>query len=49
MIMKIWSIPEISELNINETANGFIDHYYESQIVINDKKATPIVPEDNPS
>lgn len=48
--MKTWTKPEISELNINETANGCIDFYVEFWIISNDdKKATPEEPVNCPS
>ncbi len=40
--MKTWNAPVISELNINKTANGFIDACVEFWWILNDdKKATP--------
>ena len=40
--MKTWNTPEISELNIKETANGFFDTTFETWLIHNDsKKATP--------
>ena len=37
--MKKWNTPSISELNINETANGFLNVGYEGpfDIVLGDK------------
>ena len=48
LIMKTWMTPEISELNINETANGIIDSYFETLIVLNDDKK-PTTPVEDPS
>jgi hypothetical protein len=41
MVMKTWNTPEISELNIKETANGCVDFYCEFWFLNNDKKCTP--------
>ncbi|HKL98837.1 MAG TPA: hypothetical protein VJZ06_02875 [Mobilitalea sp.] len=38
--MKTWNTPEISELNIKETANGIFDACFESYILYKDSKAT---------
>ncbi len=40
--MKTWNSPEINELNINETSNGFFSTEYEFWPFSNDsQKATP--------
>ncbi|MGN1187054.1 MAG: hypothetical protein ACI4R6_01055 [Lachnospiraceae bacterium] len=44
--MKKWNAPEIAELNITETANGFFDSEYEGFFVLNDSKK-PVKPEDD--
>lgn len=49
--MKKWNAPAIAELNIEETANGFVDAYYEKsdyEWLFNDNKAevTPETDED---
>ena len=38
--MKTWNTPEVKELNINETAGGFITSDFEF-FIWNDKGATP--------
>ncbi|MCI6517405.1 MAG: hypothetical protein MR442_09565 [Lachnospiraceae bacterium] len=46
--MKTWNNPEIAELNINETANGFWDVNYEGpfDIVFGDKsESKPSTPD----
>jgi hypothetical protein len=48
--MRVWNKPELAEVNINETANGFFDCYSEFCIWTNDSKAdkkkedTPVDP-----
>lgn len=39
--MKKWNAPAIAELNIEETANGFVDFYFEGdhEWLFNNKKA----------
>lgn len=37
--MKTWNTPEVKELNINETANGFVDTDVEFWWVTNDSKS----------
>lgn len=48
--MKTWNNPEITELNINETANGILDSNVEFWWITNDnKKASttdPVIPTD---
>lgn len=39
--MKKWITPEISELNISETANGLINYDIEFWPFVNDKNGTP--------
>ncbi|MFV0341431.1 MAG: hypothetical protein ACK5JH_00865 [Anaerocolumna sp.] len=40
--MKKWNMPEVTELNISETANGIFDSKIEFWWVLNDdKKTTP--------
>lgn len=46
--MKTWNAPVISELNINETANGLFDACFEAWPLFDEKKTTPEDP-DNPS
>ena len=36
MNMKKWNEPEVSELNINETANGKFDFLWEGKFINND-------------
>lgn len=47
--MKKWNTPSISELNINETANGFIDLGFEGKygIVGSREDSRPVYPGDN--
>ncbi len=47
--MKTWMTPEISELNINETANGIIDTFFETHILFNDDKKPTCPDPDDPS
>jgi hypothetical protein len=44
--MKTWNAPEVSELNINETANGCVDFFFEFWFLNDDKKCTPPDEED---
>lgn len=37
--MRVWNKPELAEVNINETANGFFDCYSEFYCLTNDDKA----------
>ncbi len=37
--MRVWNKPELAEVNINETANGFFDWDYEVCIFTNDSDA----------
>lgn len=39
--MKKWITPEVSELNISETANGLINYDIEFWPFVNDKNGTP--------
>lgn len=40
--MKTWNTPEVKELNINETANGYISSDVEFWFITNnDKSSTP--------
>lgn len=43
--MKKWNAPEVTELNINQTANGFFNSEIESLLIFNDSKKpeTPVV------
>lgn len=47
--MKNWNAPEVEELNINETANGYFDINWETpfDMVGNDKR--PADPDDTPT
>ena len=42
---KEWNAPSIEELDINETASGFFDSYYETSIILNDNKKPPVTPD----
>lgn len=46
--MKTWNAPEVQELNINETADGFFNLDWESPLDILSKKVpdTPVTPEE---
>lgn len=46
--MKEWNTPEVKELNIAETANGFFNSDVETFLVFNDSKK-PSKPEDGGS
>ena len=37
--MRVWNKPELAEVNINETANGFFDSEWEYCIWLNDSDA----------
>ena len=47
--MKTWKNAEIVALNVEETANGFFDFYFESplDIIVNDNLKKKPVTEDN--
>ena len=45
--MKTWNTPEVTELNINETANGLFDSEYETFVILNDSKK-PTTPDEKP-
>lgn len=47
--MKTWNAPDINELNINATENGWLDSCFEFWFLTNDdKKATPTTPTQDP-
>lgn len=45
--MKTWNNPEVTELNINETANGIFDSDVEFCWIINDSKKPSTPKEDD--
>lgn len=47
--MKKWNEPELKELNINQTENGFFDSNFESFILFNDDKKSCTQPEEQTS
>ena len=47
--MKNWNAPEVKELNIAETENGFFNSDVETVIILNDSNKKPATPDQDDS